>query len=110
MALTKAQALLVAAKSMDLFVAEKLLVKDQAGNVVVSDSAPDVKIDLLLKDLDADDKTYGLHAIRFILLSLKDDCAALQHTLNMTSVDLLDDSQVQTIDDLAVLVKVRAKK
>src|SRR5882724_3094538 len=105
MALTKSQALVVAAKSMDLFVAEKLLVKDAAGNVVLSDSAPEVKIDLLLKDLDADDKTYGLHAIRFILLALKDDCAALQHMLNMTSVDLLDDSQVQTIDDLAVLVK-----
>jgi hypothetical protein len=101
---------MIAARAMDLFVAEKLLLKDDSGKVVLSESAPDVKIDLLLKDLEEDDKTYGLHAIRFILLALKEDCETLGHALHMTSVDLLDDTQVETIDDLAILVKVRAKK
>src|SRR5690242_19224071 len=105
MPLTKEQALLIAAQAMEIFAAEKLLAKDPSGKVVVTAAAPGVKIDLLLKDLDSDDQTYGLHAIRFILLTLKENCAALGYkNLYMTSANLLDDTLIGTVDDLAVQV------
>ena len=109
MALTKQEALLVAARAMDIFVAERLLIKDAEGNVITSPAAPDVKIDLLLKDLDEDDRSYGLHAIRFILLSLREYCNDLGHKLALTKVDIMDDAEVETLRDLGVLVKIRAK-
>lgn len=112
MALTKTKALLIACRTMDPFVVERLLDKDDAGNVIVRPVAPDVKIDLALHDLDEDDKAYGLHTIRFILLSLDAYCQDLGHSLILTSAELLDtdpDNIIEFVDDLATLVKVRAK-
>lgn len=109
MALTLTQARLIAARVMDPFVAERLLVKD-GGEVKPSPSAMEVKINLVLHDLDEDDKTYGLHTIRFILQSLDGYCQDFQHTLILTSAELLDPEDIEFVEDLAVLVKARAKK
>jgi hypothetical protein len=95
---------------MDPFVVERLLTKTPGGGVAPTPSAPDVKIDLALHDLDEDDKAYGLHTIRFLLTSLDAYCRDLEHTLILTSAELLDPDVVEFVDDLATLVKVRAKK
>jgi hypothetical protein len=109
MALTLNQALIIACKSMNPFVVDKLLAKDPGGNTVATPTAPAVRINLALHDLDEDDRAYGLHSIHYILKSLDSYCQELQHQLLLTSAELLDGDNIEFVDDLATVVKARAK-
>lgn len=95
---------------MNPFVTERLLTVSAGGSVAPSASAPDVKIDLVLKDIDQDDNTYGLHEIKFVLDHLTEyGKEAGCSSLTLSRSELLDPNQVETVDDLATLVQVRAQ-
>lgn len=105
------QALLIACRALNPFTAERLLTKDNSGITVPTAAAPDVRIDLLLHDLDEDDHTYGQHTIRSIHRDITEQCKAAGYKkVSLTSADILDANRIETIDDLGTMIASRAKK
>lgn len=110
MPLTKTQSLLMSCRSLAPFVDVTLLRKTPSGELEVLPNAPDVVIDAILKRLAKLDDDYDLHTIPSILDFLKKACWDAGYSLGMSPAELLDDSQINTIDDLAKEVRIGAEK
>jgi hypothetical protein len=110
MPLPKSDAMLISCKAISPFVDVELLQKKQDGTVEPKDTAPAVEIDAVLKRLEHLDDEYDLHAIPSVLDYLHKSCWDAGYSLKMGTQQLLDNTQIETVDDMAGEVSRRSFK
>src|SRR5262249_29792010 len=110
MPLTKSQSLLISCRALAPFVDVPLLAKQADGTVAPASNAAGIEIDQILKRLDQLDDEGNLHTIPDILDDLKRECWDAGYSLGMSPLDLLDDSQIASVDDLAKEVRISSVK
>lgn len=110
MPLPKPESLVIACQSLLPFIDVALLKKRPDGSLELLPKATEVKIDKVLKRLTQLDDDYDLHTIPSILDFLKRKCWDAGYSLGMSPAELLDDSQVETIDDLARQIRIGTVK
>lgn len=110
MPLTKTASLVIACQSMAPFVDVPLLHKLPNNSLEPLSTAPAVPIDKVLKRLVELDDEYDLHTIPSILDVLKRACWDAGYSLGLSPAELLDDSQITTMDDLAKQVRIGSIK
>ena len=106
MPLSKIQSLVIGCQSIAPFVDVPLLRKSANGSLEPLPTAPEVTIDKVHKRLAKLDDEYDLHTIPSILDVLKRKCWDAGYSLGMSPAELLDDSQITTIDDLAKQIRI----
>jgi hypothetical protein len=95
------QALLIACRAMNPFVNEPLLQKDAAGVVKPRAGAAAVVINLVLHEMDENDRDFGMQALDFVVQTLIALCKRAGFNLGMGPNELLDSQVIETIQDLA---------
>jgi len=110
MPLPKPLSLVIASQSIAPFVDVPLLRKLPNGSLEVLPAAPLVPIDEVLKRLAQLDDEYDLHTIPSILDVLKRKCWDAGYSLGLSPAELLDDTQIATLADLAKQIRIGSVK
>jgi hypothetical protein len=110
MPLPKPASLVIACQSIGPFVDVPLLRRLPDNSLELLPAAPAVPIDKALKRLAKLDDEYDLHTIPGILDVLKRGCWDAGYSLGMSPAELLDDTQITTIDDLAKQIRIGSIK
>jgi hypothetical protein len=110
MPLSKAQSLVIACQGVGPFVDVTLLRKLPGGGLAALPEAGGVVIDKVLKRLARLDDEYDLHTIPAVLDVLKRKCWDAGYSLGLSPAELLDDTQINTNNDLARQIRISSVK
>jgi hypothetical protein len=110
MPLPKPLSLVIACQSIAPFVDVPLLEREADSTLVLMPGAERVVIDKIVKRLARLDDDYDLHTIPSVLDVLKRKCWDAGYSLGMSPDELLDDSQINTIGDLAKQIRIGTVK